>query len=92
MDHHSLLLLRDAVKRFLDHMAAERIHTKAQSVAFDRISNRNNLLRGPVLEATLDKKVSKTIDHEWICLVYYGLYNLELLLGGSDFQLLLQKD
>lgn len=91
-DHISLVIFRDGIKSLLNDMAAEGIHAEGNDIAMNGISNGNDLLRSAVLEAALDEKVAKAVDHERIGLVDDGLDNLELLLGGADFQLLLQKD
>lgn len=45
-----------------------------------------------MLEATLNEKVAKTIDHQGIGLIYYSLHNVVLLISSTDFELLLQKN
>ena len=44
------------------------------------------------LEAALDQKIAKTIDHQWVGLSNDGLDDIELLLGCAYLQFLLQKD
>ena len=45
-----------------------------------------------MLEAPLDQKVSKSIDHERIGLSDNGFDDVELLLRSSHLELLLEKD
>lgn len=45
-----------------------------------------------MLEATLNEKVAKTIDHQGIGLIYYSFHNVVLLISSTDFELLLQKN
>lgn len=45
-----------------------------------------------MLEAALDQKITKAIDHEGVCLSNNGLDNFVLLLRSSDFELLLEED
>ena len=45
-----------------------------------------------MLEATLNEKVAKTIDHQGIGLIYYSFHDFVLLISSTDFELLLQKN
>jgi len=91
VDHNGFVFFWHTVECLLDHMATKRIHTEAQSIALDSIRNGNNLLRGSVFEAALDKKVSKPIYHERVRLLYDGFDYIIFLLCGPNFELLLQK-
>lgn len=92
VDHDGLVVLWDRVECLLDNVASKRIHRQIQSVATNRFGNFDDLLRGTVLEATLDKKVAKAVDHERIGLGNNSLHNLILLLGCAHFELLLKKN
>ncbi len=60
--HDRLVFLWHGVKGLLDDMAAESIHTQAQGVAANGVGDGDHLLRGPMLEATLDKEIAETED------------------------------
>jgi len=92
VDHDSFVVLRNDVKGLLDNMTAERIHAQSKSVAADRIGNGDDLIRCTVLEASLNEEVPKAVDHERVCLSDDSINNVTLLLGGGDFELLLQEN
>ena len=88
MDHSCLVLLWDAIERFLDNMTAKCIHAESKGVATYSLSDCDDLLRRAMLEAALDQKVAKAIDHERIRLVDDGVNDLILLLDSSNLQFL----
>lgn len=92
MNHDSLVVLRDRVKCLLNNMAAKGVHGEAESVSADSLCDLDNLLGGAVLEATLDQKVAKAVDHQRECLLSNGLDNVEALLGSTHLELLLKKN
>lgn len=92
VNHDSLVILGDRVEGLLYNMATEWVHREVQSVPTDCFRNLDDLLRSAMLEAALDKKVAKAIDHERVGLGYDGLNNLVLLFRGTDLELLLQED
>lgn len=92
MNHDGLVLLGNRVKGLLDNVAAKRVHGQAERVATNSLSNADDLLRRPMLEAALDQKVSEAVDHQGVRLRDNGLDDIVLLLGGSHFELLLEKD
>jgi hypothetical protein len=92
MNHDSLEVFRNRIESLLNNMAPERIHGEVQGVASNGLGNVDDLFRRSVLKATLHKKVAKAVDHERIGLSHDSLDNLELLLGGTDLELLLQED
>lgn len=61
-------------------MASKRIHREAESVTTNGFSNLDNLLWRSMLEATLDQKVAKAIDHQRIGLGSNRLDNVILLI------------
>lgn len=92
VNHDSLVILGHRVESLLDNMAAERVHGKAKCVATNCFRNLDDLLRGAVLETTLDEKVTEAIDHQWMGLKNDSVHNLILLVGCADLELLLEKD
>lgn len=92
VNHDSLVLLGHAVESLLDNMASESIHAEVQGVATDCLGDRNNLLRGTMLEAALHQEVTETVDHERIGLLDNGLNDVELLLWSADLEFLLEED
>lgn len=92
VDHDSLVILRNRIECLLDDVAAKWIHRQVESIATDGFSDLDDLLRGSMFEAPLDKKVAKTVDHEWIGLGNNSLNDIELLLWCSHLELLLKKD
>lgn len=91
VDHDSLVVLRNRIECLLDDVAAKWIHREVERVSTDGFSNLDDLLRGAMLEAPLDKKVAKAIDHEWISLGNNGLNDVEFLLWCSHLELLLEE-
>lgn len=91
-NHVCLVVLRDRVKGFLNDVAAKWIHAQRDDIAMNSVSNGDNLVRRAMLEASLNKEVAKTIDHERVCLIDDGLHNLELLFSRADLELLLEED
>lgn len=85
VNHAGLVLLRHAVKCFLDDMTAERIHTEVNCVALDCVCNCHHLLRRAMFKATLNQEVSKPVDHELVGIVNNSLDDVVLLLRSSDF-------
>lgn len=92
MDHDCLVVLRHGIKCLLDDVAAKRVHGEVQSVTADCLGYLDDLLRGSMLEAALDKKVAEPIDHQGIGLGDDGFHDVVLLLRRAYLQLLLQKD
>lgn len=92
VDHDGLVLFRDAVECLLDNVTPKSIHAETEGVAANGLGNGNDLLRRAVLEAALDQEVAKAVDHERVGLINNRLHDLELLLGRSNFDLLLQED
>ena len=92
MDHYRLVLLWNGVKCLLDHVAAEGVHRKTESIASDGLRNFDNLLRRAMLKAALDEEVSEAIDHQWIGLGDDCFDNVILLLRRANLQLLLEED
>ena len=91
-NHVSLVLLRDRVESFLNHMTAESVHAQGENVSMNRVSNSHNLFGCTMLKAALNQEVPEAIDHQRVSLVDNGRNNLVLLLGSADLELLLQKD
>lgn len=92
VNHDCLVIFRHGVEGFLNNMAAKRIHREVQRIAANGFSNLNDLLGGSVLKAALDEEISKTIDHQRVCLSDDGFDNFILLLRGANLELLLQED
>lgn len=92
VDHDRLVVLRDGVKRLLHHMAAKRIHREVEGIAADGLRNFDDLLRCAVLEAALDQKVTKAVNHQRIGLGHNGFDDVILLLGSPNLEFLLQED
>lgn len=92
MHHNSFVILRNTIKRLLNDVTTKRIHTQAEGVASDRIRDSDNLIRCSVLEASLNKEVSKAVDHQRVRLADNGLDDVKLLLRCADFELLLQEN
>ena len=92
MNHDSLVILRYRVKGLLDHMATKGIHGEIQGIATDSISNLYDLLRSSMLEATLNQKIAKAINHERIGLSNNGFDDIILLLCSTNFELLLEEN
>jgi hypothetical protein len=91
--HHCCLkILWDAVKCLLDDMATECIHAQCNSVTSDGVGNSLDLFRGAVLKASLDEKVSKSVNHKLISLSNDSIHDGMLLIGCTDLKLLLQKN
>ena len=55
------------------------------------VGDRHDLIGCAMFEATLNEKVAKSVDHEWIRLVDNGFNNLKLLLSCADLQFLLKE-
>lgn len=91
-NHIGFVVLRHGVKGLLDDMTPERIHAQGNDIAMNGVRNGHDLVGSAMLEASLDEEIAETIDHKWICLVDDRLYNLVLLLCGTNLQLLLQED
>lgn len=92
MDHDSFVVLWDRIKSLLDNVATKCIHGEIQSITPNSFGNLDDLLRCAMLKATLDQKVAKTVNHEWISLGNDCLDNIILLLSGTDLELLLEED
>ena len=92
MNHDCLVVFWDRIKSLLDDVAPKRVHGKTQSVSADSLRDFDDLLGGSVFKATLDQEVSKTIDHQRICLSHNRLHDFVLLFRGANLELLLQKD
>lgn len=92
MNHDCLVVLGYRVECLLNNMAAKGIHRQVQSVSSNSFSNLDDLLGSAVLKASLNKEVSKAVDHERISLSNNGVDNLVLLLRGSHLELLLEED
>lgn len=92
VDHDGLVVLWDRIERLLNDVATEGIHRQVEGVATDGFGNLDDLLWSAVLEAALNEKVAKTIDHERIGLGNDRLDNIVLLLRGADLELLLKED
>lgn len=92
VNHDSFVLLGNTVKGLLNNMAPEGVHAQIESVASYRIGNCNHLLRSPMFETTLNKKVAKSVYHEWVSLTDDGLNNVVLLLCRPNLELLLEED
>lgn len=92
MHHDSFVFFRYGIESLLDYMAAESIHAQRERVAANGMGNCDDLLRGAMLKATLDKKITEAVDHQRKSLRDDGVDNLILLLHGTDLQLLLQED
>lgn len=92
VNHDSLVILWNRVKGLLDDMTAESIHGEIESITTDSFCNLDYLFWSTVLKTSLNQKVTKTVDHQRISLGNNGLNNIILLLGGTDFKLLLQED
>lgn len=45
-----------------------------------------------MFKASLDEKVSETVYHQWVSLVYYSFDNFVLLLPSTNFELLLKEN
>lgn len=89
MDHNGFIILRDRVKSLLDDMTAKGIHGEVQCITADGICNLDYLLRSSMFEATLNQKVTKSIDHERIGLGNNGLDNVILLFCSTNLEFLL---
>ena len=92
MNHDRLVVLWHRVESLLHDVTAERIHGEIESVTTDSLSDLNHLLWSAVLEATLDEKVTKAVDHQWVSLSHNGLDDVVLLLCGAHLELLLKED
>lgn len=90
--HVCLVIFGHRIERFLDHMAAKRIHTQRENMTVDRMGNRHDLFGRAVFEATLNEEIAEAIHHEWVCLADNGLNNVEFLRRRSDLELLLQEN
>jgi hypothetical protein len=90
--HDSLVVLRDRIKGFLDHVAAEWVHGEVQGVTTDGFGNLDDLLGSAMFKAALDEEVAKSVDHQGVCLGHNGLDNLVLLLRGAHLELLLKEN
>lgn len=91
--HHCCLeILWDAVKCLLDDMATECIHAQCNSATSDGVGNSLDLFRGAVLKASLDEKVSKSVNHKLISLSNNSIHDGMLLIGCTNLKLLLQKN
>ena len=91
VDHGRLVFLWHAVKSFLNDMATESVHAQGKRITTDSLSDGNDLLLRAMLEAALYKKVAKAIDHESIRLGDDRFDYLILLLGCTNFELLLEE-
>ena len=92
MDHDGLIVLWHGIECLLDDMTAKGVHGEVQSVSSNGLCNLDHLFRCAVLKASLNEEVSKSVDHQGICLCDNGLDDFVFLLGGADFQFLLQED
>ena len=90
-DHIGLVALWDRVESLLDDVAAEGVHAESDDIAMNSLCDSNDLVRGAMLEAALDKEVAEAVDHQRVCLVDDGLDDLELLLSCANLELLLQE-
>lgn len=92
MNHDSLVFFWDTVKSLLNYVTSEWVHAETQRVALDGVGYGNDLLRSSMLEAALNKKVAKTINHERVRLMCDGFDDIIFLFSCSNFELLLKKD
>lgn len=92
MHHDCFVVFGDRIKSLLYHMASKWIHGEVESVSADSFSNFDDLFRSTMLKAALNKKISKSVHHQWVRLGDNGFDNFVLLLWGAHFQLLLQEN
>lgn len=91
-DHGGLVILWHRIECLLYNVTTERVHAESNHIAVDCVRNSNDLVRSTMFEASLDKKVTETIDHQRVCLRHDRLDDLELLLSCADLELLLEED
>lgn len=92
MNHNRLVILWDRIKRLLNHMAAEGIHRKVQSISPNSLGNFDDLLGCSMLKASLNEKVSKPVHHQGVRLSHDSLDYIVLLLRSTDLEFLLQEN
>lgn len=92
VNHDSSKVLRNTIESLLDDMTTKRVHAQSESVPTNCISNAYNLIRGSMFEAALNQKVTKAIDHQWICLLGDSIDDFVFLIDRPCLQLLLEKD
>lgn len=63
VDHGSLVLFGNSIKRLLDNMAAKGIHAEIERITTDGLGNCDDLIVGSMLEAALNKEVAEAVDH-----------------------------
>ena len=92
MYHDGLVFFWDSIESLLNDVASEGVHAQAQCVATDGVCNRDDLVWCSMLEASLYKEVSESIDHQRVGLSNDCLNDFEFLLDRADLELLLQED
>lgn len=92
MNHDSFMLLGNTVKGLLDNVAPKGVHAQVEGISSYRIGNCDHLLRSAVFEATLNKEIAKSVDHEWVSLTNDGLDDVVLLLCRPNLEFLLKED
>lgn len=92
VNHNSFMFLWDTVKGLLDNVTPKGVHAQIEGIASYRIGNCNHLLGSAMFETTLNKKVAKSVYHEWVSLTDDGLDDVVLLLCRPNLEFLLQED
>ena len=92
VDHDNFVILRNTVQSFLNYMATELVHAQGHRITSNCVGNCNGMLLGPVLKATLDEEVSKSIDHQRVRLADDSIDDIKFVLRWTTFELVLQKD
>lgn len=88
-NHRGFKILRYTIKGFLDNVAAKGIHTEHDCITPNSVGDTLDLLGRSVLKASLNKKVSKPIDHQIVSLSHNGIDNCVLLVSSTNLQFLL---
>lgn len=90
--HDRLVLFGNRIKRFLNNVAAERIHGKIQGISTYSLCNLDHLLWSSMLKATLNKEITEAVYHQGVSLGHNSLNDLVLLFRGANLQFLLKKN
>lgn len=62
VNHNGLVILRDRVKGFLNHVTAEGVHGEIQCIAANGLSNLDDLFGSAMLETALNQEIAEAID------------------------------
>lgn len=90
-DHSCLEFLWNTIECLLDNMTSECVHTQGHCVTPNGRRYAVNLILRSMLEAPLNKEISKSINHQLVCLCNNSLYNSVLLFDRANLELLLQE-